>query len=116
MKHLIRLDAEVRKVCPAIVGVDAAGDITFRDDATGEQVQAARAVVAAFDDSDAAQAAWEEDRNPERKSLRQQAAQAVADNAAFLAISAPANAQVLAQVKALTRQNNRIIPRLAQLD
>ncbi len=41
--------------------------------------------------------------------LRAQAVQALADNRTFLAIASPTNAQVLAQVKALTRQNQGII-------
>ena len=41
--------------------------------------------------------------------LRDRADQALAVNRAFLAISAPTNAQTVAQVKALTRQQNGII-------
>jgi len=41
--------------------------------------------------------------------IRSQAEQAMAGNTKFLAISAPTQAQVLAQVKALTRQNQGLI-------
>lgn len=41
--------------------------------------------------------------------LHAKARQALADNAAFLALSAPTNAQVLAQVRRLTRQNGALI-------
>lgn len=41
--------------------------------------------------------------------LRTQAANAIDANKTFLAISAPSNAQVLAQTKALTRQVNAVI-------
>lgn len=41
--------------------------------------------------------------------IRDRAGQALAANTTFLAITSPTNAQTLAQVKALTRQNNGII-------
>lgn len=41
--------------------------------------------------------------------IRDKATQALADNKTFLALSSPSNAQVVAQVKALTRQNNALI-------
>lgn len=53
-----------------------------------------------------AEAALEANNNT---TLRQQAQNALQNNRDFLALSAPTNAQVLAQVKALTRQNNGII-------
>lgn len=42
-------------------------------------------------------------------SIRDSAAQALAANKTFLAIASPTNAQVSAQVKALTRQNQGLI-------
>ena len=47
--------------------------------------------------------------NPERTDLRAQAQAAIDANNAFLALASPTNAQTLAQVKDLTRQNTRII-------
>lgn len=44
-----------------------------------------------------------------RSTLSDRARRALADNATFLAIGAPSNAQVLAQVRALTRQMNAVI-------
>lgn len=41
--------------------------------------------------------------------IRDRAEQALAANRTFLALPSPTNAQVVAQVKALTRQNNGII-------
>lgn len=41
--------------------------------------------------------------------LRGRARAALADNQAFLAVASPTNAQVLAQVRALTRQNQGLI-------
>lgn len=42
-------------------------------------------------------------------SLKSKARSAVTNNNTFLAIASPTNAQVVAQVKALTRQNNALI-------
>ena len=44
-----------------------------------------------------------------RSIIESQAEAALAGNRTFLALAAPTNAQVLAQVKALTRQNNALI-------
>ncbi len=78
--------------------------------------QAAQNAVLAFDVSDAAELLREAARNPERKTLREQAAAAVTANDAFLALAAPTTAQVLQQVKRLTMQNTAIIKRLVQID
>ena len=43
------------------------------------------------------------------KSLMEKAGAAIETNKTFLAITSPTNAQVVAQVKALTRQNNALI-------
>ena len=76
---------------------------------------AADAVITSFDMSDAAHETWLANRNPDRKALADATQQALADNATFLAIGTPTNAQVLAQVRALTRQSNQLIRRLIQL-
>ena len=44
-----------------------------------------------------------------RGTIEEQAGAALDANTAYLAIATPTNAQVAAQVKALTRQNNKII-------
>ena len=121
-QHATRLDAAVRAVCPIIgVSVGVPGDsatvtIDFDPSATAQQRAAAQAVADSFDWSQAAGAVWAEDQKPQRKNLRQQAAQAVADNDTYLALGSPSNAQVAAQVRKLTQQNNRIIPWLIQID
>lgn len=119
---LARLHQVVSAVCP-IEGVSVgqyANRSTWSFDplpgATSQQRTSAQAVIDAFDDSAEAQAAWEEDQKPERKSLRQAAQQAVADNQAYLALASPNAAQMRAQLDAVTRQNNAIIRRLIQID
>ncbi len=74
--------------------------VTYMVGATQAQKDAGAAFIAAFDASPAAQAAWEGNK---------QASQALATNAAFLALASPTAAQVLAQTQALTRQNSVII-------
>lgn len=49
------------------------------------------------------------DRDANGASLRDRAQQALAANATFLAIATPTNAQVVAQVQRLTRENNALI-------
>lgn len=124
MINLERIVAAVRAVCPGAnvrIGKRALREtwqVVPHPDVpvTPEQIAAGQAVLSAFDDSDAAWAAWEADQQPERKGLRAAAAQTIADNNTFLALASPTNAQVLAQVKSLTQQNNRIIKRIIQID
>jgi len=118
-----RLHAAISSACPGVVGVSVgtAGDpatvrVDFPADATDARKSAALAALAAFDWSDAADAAWREGQAPERKTLRQAAAAAVADLDAFLALAAPTQAQTLAVVKKLAQQNRAIIRRLVQID
>lgn len=113
-----RLHESIAAVCPieGVKGEQGSIVIDYGSTATVPQRTAALAAVAAFNYSDAATDAWMEDRRPERKAIRQAATQAVADNDTYLAIATPSNAQVAAQVRRLTQQNNRIIPRLIQVD
>lgn len=113
-----RLYSTLSAVCPVDgVSILAAGGvrIDYGSAATAPQKAAAQAAVASFDWSDAAQAAWEALQNPEKDGLTKAAAAAIQTNTDFLAIASPTNAQTLAQVKALTQQNTRIIKRLIQL-
>lgn len=48
--------------------------------------------------------------------LHGRARQGLVDNAAYLAIASPTNAQTLAQVRRLTRQNNALIRLLLAVD
>lgn len=122
MNYVIRLLEQVRAVCPGAevrVGRRAVRDTWELVPAVGNtqpQIDAGNAVIDGFVDTPEAQAEWEADRNPERKTLRQQAAAAVQGNLDFLAIASPNAAQVRDQVRALTQQNNRIIQRLVQVD
>lgn len=47
--------------------------------------------------------------NPNEDAIRKAAATALETNRTFLAVASPTNAQTLAQVKALTRQNQGVI-------
>lgn len=111
--YLIRLHETLSAVCP-IEGCTL-DDFMPSASATPQQITNARAALAAFVKTDVAHEAWLADRVPERKTLIDAAQQAIADNNTFLAIGTPNNAQVLAQVRALTRQNNQLIRRLVQL-
>lgn len=115
MRALLSLHAAIASVCP-IDGVSRDGRIDYAQRATAEQRAAALGVFAGFDFSDAAQAVREAQSIPERKDLRDQAAQAIADNDTYLALASPSNAQVSAQVRRLTQQNKRLIARLIQVD
>lgn len=81
-----------------------------------EQQSAAQAIVVAFDWTEGAHVNWEEDRRPERKTLRQAAQQTMTNNQTYLNLSNPSPAQIAAQVRRLTEQMNTIIPRLIQID
>lgn len=116
--QLARLTESVAAVSPidGVSGSQGSIRVDFKPEATASQKSAAQSVVTSFDWSQAAQDAWLADQYPERKSLRQQAAQAIADNDAYLAISGPTNAQVVAQVRRLTDETTRVIKRLIQID
>lgn len=113
-----RLLEAVRAAAPAVVDVSIGTvgvSATVRVQPASEQA-AAQAAISAFDWSIAAQAAWEADRVPERRDLRDAAAQAVADLDAFLAIANPTNAQNAAAVRRLAQMMRAVIRRLVQLD
>lgn len=107
-----RLHEAIAAVCPidGVSGSQGSVRVDHRPEATQPQRDAAAAVVAAFDWSQAAHDAWLEDRRPERKAVRQAAAQAVADIDAYLLIAdAATNAQVRAQVKLLSQIVRRLV-------
>lgn len=110
-----RLHEAAAAVCP-ILSVSSDGTVQPASGATGQQIAAAEAAVAAVDRSFQAQAAWEADRVPERKALRDAAQQAVADLDTFLAIPSPTNAQNAAAVRRLAQMMRAVIRRLVQLD
>ena len=114
---LNRLHTLIEAVCPihGVAGDQAGVRIDFRDEATAQQRADAQTVVSSFDWSDAAHQQWLADRVPEKRDLLAAAAQAVADNDAYLSIASPTNAQNLAQIRRLTNQNNRIIRRLIKI-
>lgn len=75
----------------------------------------AQPIIDAFDDSDAAQAAFLDGQEPLLKDIKDQAAAAIQANDTFLGLSNPNNAQVLQQVQRLTQQNNRLIRALVRV-
>jgi len=86
----------------AVTGIDWGPDgvlqVNFASDLTALEVAAVQRRMAS--------------RNANEETLQEQAIQALQNNRDFLAIGTPTNAQVLAQVRALTRQNNGIIRQL----
>ncbi len=84
---------------------------------TPVHLAAAATVLAAFDFTPAGVVARELVRNPERKTLRDQAAQAVVDIDAFLLIADVATAaQVRQATKRLAQMMRAVILRLTQID
>lgn len=75
---------------------------------------AAQAVVDAHPPSALAAADSANAQQVNETTIRDRANQALATNTTFLAITSPTNAQVSAQVKALTRQNQGLIRLLLQ--
>lgn len=81
-------------------------EATMRWDGTTAEIEAARPsseLQAAVD------AASLNLRDENAKTLRQRADAALAANATYLAIASPTNAQITAQVRRLTQENNAII-------
>lgn len=121
MSVAARLHQAIAAVCP-IDGVSIitlspfVATFTPTTGATPQEITNAQAILESFDPSDTAQTTWEENQNPERKTLREQAASAIQGNNDFLAIVSPTNAQAIAQIRRLTQQNNAIIRRLIQID
>ncbi len=101
---LARLDAAIRAAGVAITGVDSNGNVT-----PANLQSAAQATINAFDVSEATHAAWETALEPLLADLLAQATGAVNTNNTFIGVGSPSNAQVIAHVKALSQQNNRII-------
>lgn len=88
----------------------ASAGVTYMPWATQAQRDQGAALLAAFDWSPAAQAAWEDAQDPERTGLRDNLAGAVADIDAFLLIADGATAaQVRAAVKKLAQVQRRVL-------
>lgn len=116
LRETVAAAAPIQGVSVGFYGDPATVEIAFAPEATGPQMAAARAAVAAFDWSAAAQDAWGDAQQPERTTLRQAATQAVTDIDSYLAIGSPTNAQVATQVRRLSQISRAVIRRLAQLD
>lgn len=94
-----------------VLRIDTVNDIPF----TAQQQTQANSIIAAFDFSDAANAAFIQGLEPDLQTLRQQAVQAVADINTFLAIASPTNAQVVAEVRAIDQRLRAIIKAVARI-
>lgn len=79
------------------------------DAKTGQTTERMIDVPQASFDVPATVATIAEQSDANARTIEQQAEQALAANTAYIAIVSPTNAQVAAQVKALTRQNNKLI-------
>lgn len=122
---MIRLPARLHEVLAAVCPIEGvsiasvaakSATIKFRDEATAGERAAANSALAAFDWSQTAQDAWEANQNIDRKNLRDAAAGAISTNQTFLADANVTNAELVAQVRALTQQVNSIIKRVIQID
>lgn len=89
--------------------VAVSGDLLLLADLDEAQRAAASAVIAAHPATAQAALDTATAANANEATIRQHAAGALTSNKAFLALTSPTNAQVLAQVKALTRQQNGLI-------
>ena len=127
MSFASRLSESVASVCPIVgVSIGRKGQpetcaIQFAPEATAPQRAAAAAALAAFDWSQSTHDAWLADAVPERKAVRQLAAQAVTDIDAYLAATdTGTTAQIQARDHANQKDLNRImravIRRLAQIE
>lgn len=121
--HAERLEAAIRAAGVPVVGVSIGrvGQPATVGVSPPEMQAAAQPTIDTFDWSAAAQAAWEEDRQPERKAVRQAASQAVADIDAYLAAAdtgtaAQQAARDHAAVKRLAQITRAVVRRLAQID
>lgn len=125
--NLARLHETVAVVCPIIsVEVGRRDDrATWRfspaPEATSSQRTAAQSAIDNYDDSAEAQAAWEEDQHPERKTLRQAAQAAVDDIDTYLAAADTGTANQIQQrdhaaLKRLAQMMRQVIRRLIQID
>lgn len=113
------LAARLHEAIAAVAPIDGVGGkqgsirIDFKASATQNQKDAAAAVVASFDYSQEADAAWQAAKVQNKTGLIQAATNAITNNDTYVALTSPSNAQVAAQVKALTQQVTRLI-KLAQ--
>lgn len=89
--------------------VYVAGDELVLSDLNESQRGAAQTVLAAHAATARAESTREQTEQTNATTLHVRAGQALAVNTTFLALPSQTNAQLAAQVKALTRQNNGLI-------
>ena len=93
----------------SVSGNVGAVEVTYAPFATQAQRDQGAAIVAAFDWALTAERAAEAAANTNGRTLEDQAIAALAANKVFYQRTSSTTAQVLAQVKALSRQNNALI-------
>jgi N-acetylneuraminic acid mutarotase len=101
-----RLLATIKAAVPAVtdISIGTIGNSATVSVYPANQQAAAQATIIAFDWSQAAQDAWDNTQHPERTTLRQNAASALATNNTYIGLASPSTAQNTAQIKALTQQ------------
>jgi hypothetical protein len=120
-KTTVRLNTTLSALAPIIsISVPTFGTsigviILFDVSATQAQKDAVNSALTSFDWSDAATTTWLATQDPNRTDLINSAINAVQNNNTYLNLANPTNAQAVAQVTALTQQNNRIIKLLAEM-
>jgi xanthine dehydrogenase iron-sulfur cluster and FAD-binding subunit A len=120
-KDITALHVAIAATAPILgVAVPTWGDsssvrIDFDPAATPAQQSAAQAALNAFVWSDATIQAYKDSLSPDLATLRDQAQNASDNNAAYLAITSPTQAQAVAQVKVLTQQMQQVIKALKLL-
>lgn len=109
--HMIsRLHAAIVAAGVAIEGVDIDGKVQ-----PSSLQSAAQPTIDAFDQSEAAHATWLANQEPSIRDLRADAETAVSNNETFLLDGNVTNAEAVVQLKAVTRQMNRVIPLLLRV-
>jgi hypothetical protein len=111
---------ETLKPLGPVVGVDGVVqnvNLKYDPQPTAQELSEVEAALAAFDWSDAADAAYFANLNPERKTLREQAAMAITRLDQIINFSGTPNAmQIYNAVKDIALYEKHIIKRLIQID
>lgn len=103
-KYLKRLIDNLQTAGIAVIGIDVNGKVNPTNLQT-----TAQPTIDAFVQTDAAQQAWLDSKEPDIATFRDAVTSAILANNTYLGIASPTNAQVVAQVQRLTQQNTAIM-------